>query len=230
MQRVNLQYDARVMTHTSACVRDTVLSGSSSQTVLDVRSLRTAHVGPVDFRLLAGEICKLSGPSGAGKTLLLRALADLDPNEGEVQLDGQSRSGIAPTVWRRRVAYLPAEPLWWDERVGMHLNPGAGDDTLRLLGFGSDVRDWEVERLSSGERQRLALVRLLENHPRVLLLDEPTANLDPANTRKVERLVRDYVSEHGAAALWVSHDPLQRQRVGGRSLVMEGGRLREEVA
>jgi putative ABC transport system ATP-binding protein len=230
VQRINLQYDARVMTHTSARVRDTVLSGSSSQTVLDVRGLRTAHVGPVDFHLLAGEICKLSGPSGAGKTLLLRALADLDPNDGEVLLDGRERARIAPTVWRRRVAYLPAEPLWWDERVGMHLDPGAGEDTLQMLGFGPDVRDWEVERLSSGERQRLALVRLLENRPRVLLLDEPTANLDPANTRKVERLVRDYVSEHGAAALWVSHDPLQRQRVGGRSLVMEAGRLREEMA
>jgi putative ABC transport system ATP-binding protein len=206
------------------------LSDQPTQAVLQVRGLRTAHVGPVEFRLLSGEICKLSGPSGAGKTLLLRALADLDPNEGEVLLDGMERAGIPPTRWRRQVAYLPAEPLWWEERVGMHLDPGAGDEALRLLGFEPDVRDWEVERLSSGERQRLALVRLLENRPRVLLLDEPTANLDPANTRRVERMVRDYVSDHGAAALWVTHDPLQRQRVGGRSLVMEAGSLREEVA
>lgn len=205
------------------------MNDTPSQTVLEVHGLRAAHVGPVDFRLLAGEICKLSGESGAGKTLLLRALADLDPNEGEVILDGTERARIPPTDWRRQVAYLPAEPLWWEERVGLHLRPQGDDAMLKGLGFEPEVRKWEVERLSSGERQRLALIRLLENQPRVLLLDEPTANLDLANTRKVERLVRDYVSEHGAAALWVSHDPLQRQRVGGRSLVMEAGRLREET-
>ncbi len=203
---------------------------ASSQTVLDVRGLRAAHVGPVDFRLLPGEICKLHGPSGSGKTLLLRALADLDPSEGEVRLDGEERTRIPPTLWRRQVAYLPAEPMWWEERVGLHLDPAGGDEMLRGLGFEPEVREWDVERLSSGERQRLALARLLENRPRVLLLDEPTANLDPANTRSVERLVRDYVSENNAAALWVSHDPLQRQRVGGRSLVMASGGLREEAA
>jgi ABC-type iron transport system FetAB ATPase subunit len=205
------------------------LNDTRSQTVLDVRGLRAAHVGPVDFSLLAGEICKLSGESGSGKTLLLRALADLDPNEGQVFLDGTERARITPTDWRRQVAYLPAEPLWWEERVGLHFRPDGDDTMLKGLGFEPDVRDWEVERLSSGERQRLALVRLLENRPRVLLLDEPTANLDPANTRKVERLVRDYVSDQGAAALWVSHDPLQRQRVGGRALVMAVGELREEL-
>jgi len=204
------------------------LNDTRSQTVLQVRGLRAAHVGPVDFHLLAGEICKLSGESGAGKTLLLRALADLDPNEGQVTLDGTERARIRPTDWRRQVAYLPAEPLWWEERVGLHFDSQGDDAMLKGLGFEPDVRDWEVERLSSGERQRLALVRLLENRPRVLLLDEPTANLDPANTRKVERLVRDYVSDQGAAALWVSHDPLQRQRVGGRSLVMASGSLYEE--
>ena len=224
-----MQYHAPFPNPTFTWPGDEFLSDSLNQTVLDVRGLRTAHVGPVEFRLLAGEICKLSGPSGAGKTLLLRALADLDPNEGKVLLDGQDRDRIAPTQWRRQVAYLPAEPLWWEERVGLHLNPGVGDDMLRGLGFEAGVRDWEVERLSSGERQRLALVRVLENRPRVLLLDEPTANLDPANTRKVERLVRDYISDNGAAALWVSHDPLQRQRVGGRSLVIDTNGLREEI-
>lgn len=73
--------------------------------------------------------------------------------------------------------------------------------------------DWEVSRLSSGERQRLSLARLLAGYPKVLLLDEPTANLDKANTNRVEELILTYLREQGASALWVSHDPEQRHRM-----------------
>jgi ABC-type iron transport system FetAB ATPase subunit len=104
--------------------------------------------------------------------------------------------------------------------VGDHFR----DDVRALLaelGFGPGTLDWQVERLSSGERQRLALVRLLENRPRVLLLDEPTANLDLPNTSNVERLVRDYVRQTGAACLWVTHDTQQIERVADERLVMD---------
>ncbi len=179
---------------------------------------------PVDLNLAAGELVLLSGPSGSGKSLLLRAIADLDPNPGEVWLDGTARSALPAPQWRRRVALLPAEAHWWADRVGDHL-PDAATDLLAGLGFGPDTLDWAVSRLSTGERQRLALARVLLNRPAALLLDEATANLDPPNRDRVEALVEAYRVEQGAAVLWVSHDPDQRRRLGGRRLVIQDRRL-----
>jgi ABC-type iron transport system FetAB ATPase subunit len=86
-----------------------------------------------------------------------------------------------------------------------------------------------VARLSSGERQRLALLRLLANTPRVLLLDEPTANLDPASTLRVEAVIGEFRKTHRAAVIWVSHDPAQIARVANRHLRVSGSELREQA-
>jgi ABC-type iron transport system FetAB ATPase subunit len=87
-----------------------------------------------------------------------------------------------------------------------------------------------VAQLSSGEKQRLALLRLMVNRPRVLLLDEPTANLDPENVTRVEKLVAAYLRREGAAVLWVSHDPEQTRRVAQRRLRLQAGRLKRDGA
>jgi ABC-type iron transport system FetAB ATPase subunit len=192
---------------------------------------------PVDLALAAGELVLLSGPSGSGKSLLLRAIADLDPHGGEVQIDGRARSDMPAPEWRRRVGLLPAESYWWLEKVGDHFperispEPGDAPTTAALLcevGFGPEVLDWPVARLSTGERQRLALVRLLANRPEVLLLDEATANLDPPNRDRVETIVQDYRRDRKAAVLWVSHDPEQRRRLDGRRLLIRDGMLEPE--
>jgi len=197
--------------------------------MLQVRDLRTSILKPASFSLSVGETLAVLGPSGAGKTLLLRAVADLDPNEGLVILDGQDRSFIAGPEWRRLVGYVPAEPGWWANTVGEHF----GDWTaafvfVRDLGFAEQTKAWPIARLSTGERLRLALARALTMRPKVLLLDEPTAALDVASVAAVESLIKTRMRT-GLAVLWVTHDGEQAKRVAHRRLVVEAGQVREEA-
>jgi phosphate-transporting ATPase len=170
----------------------------------------------------------LRGPSGAGKTLLLRALADLDPNEGTLSLDGQPREEIPAPVWRRRVGYVPAEPGWWSEHLADHFQDWQSQaGPAKRLKISPQADQRRVSQLSTGERQRLALLRALEHRPEVLLLDEPTGPLDDEATAAVEALLREKQA-NGLALLWVTHDRRQAERVATRQGWIDGGRLREE--
>ncbi len=195
--------------------------------LLEARNLCTTFIRDVALKVFPGETLGLHGDSGSGKTLLLRALADLDMNRGEVLLEGRPRESFSGPEWRRRVGLLPAQSHWWSDTVAPHAE-GWPMDVLAALGFSADVLSWRTGRLSSGEKQRLALARLLANRPRVLLLDEPTANLDSGNTRIVERIIGDYLHEARAGALWVSHDPEQLARVARRKAGMRNGRFEME--
>ncbi len=191
---------------------------------LDLIGLHRPGLEPVSFSLARGECVAVRGPSGAGKTLLLRAIADLDPNDGEVRLNGQRREAMSAPAWRRKVGYLPAEPGWWAESVGAHFADwAAARPQVQALGLPDEARDWPMSRPSTGERQRLALVRALLVDPLVLLLDEPTAALDRGAATAVEQLIGARV-EGGLSVLWVTHDEAQAARVARRFLHMEGGR------
>lgn len=190
--------------------------------MLSVRGLHTKAGGPADLDLAAGEIVAIRGPSGSGKSLLLRALADLDPAEGSVTLDGTPREAIPAPDWRRRVAYVPAESGWWSDRVRAHFADGA--DLVAALGLDPAALEWEVRRLSTGERQRLAIARALALKPKVWLLDEPTGALDAEAAARVESLLRQGRDE-GAAILVVTHDAAQARRLADRTLYMNAGRL-----
>lgn len=192
-----------------------------------VQALRVGEGEAIDLELAPAECVALGGPSGSGKTRLLRAIADLDPHAGRLLLDDRECAGMEAPAWRRRVGLLPPESRWWRPSVGEHLCGVSATDLARL-GFGADVLGWSVERLSSGERQRLALLRLLANRPEVLLLDEPTANLDAENAVRAEALLADYRKTQQAAVLWVTHDRAQARRVASRCLRMEAGRLLTE--
>jgi putative ABC transport system ATP-binding protein len=197
--------------------------------ILQVLNLRTSILKPASFSLSAGEALAVRGPSGAGKTLLLRAVADLDPNEGLVTLDGRDRSTIAGPEWRRLVGYVPAEPGWWADTVGEHFGEWtAALAFIRDLGLREKTKAWPITRLSTGERLRLALVRALMMRPKVLLLDEPTAALDAASVAAVESLINARLRK-GLAVLWVTHDAEQAKRVAHRLLVVDAGQAREEV-
>ena len=195
----------------------------------EVRGLRYGDFGPVSFALRVGERIGVTGPSGCGKTRLLRALADLDPWQGEIRLEGQGPSAVRASAWRRRVAYLPAESQWWFDVVAPHFKTAPDPEAMRSLGFETDVLSWPVARLSSGEKQRLGLLRTLANRPAVLLLDEPTAHLDAERTRATEALVARRCAD-GMMAVWVAHDPEQLQRVAARGYRMAARGAWREVS
>lgn len=198
---------------------------------LGVESLRIQNGSPLSFTVGAGEILCLSGPSGCGKSLLLRAIADLDPRSGRVRLGETCCDHTEPTLWRRQVGLLPAVSHWWRERVADHFPPAfPAADWLPHLSLPPEAFAWNVERISSGERQRLAILRLLAVQPRALLLDEPTANLDGVTTGQVEALIKNYCLEQRAPVLWVSHDPEQIRRLADRHLRFADGALVEDGA
>jgi ABC-type iron transport system FetAB ATPase subunit len=191
---------------------------------LRVVQLCVQHVGPIDLTVMPAEIICLSGASGSGKSLLLRALADLIPHAGHVFLDAIDAQHLSPVQWRRQVGYLPAESQWWLETVAEHFSqPNA--ELLRELGFDTPAWQWPIARLSSGEKQRLGLLRLLQHTPACLLLDEPTASLDQENTLRVEAVVKQYATRHQAAVIWVSHNPAQIQRIAAQHWRLQQGTI-----
>jgi len=193
--------------------------------MLEIKALTRLHIGPISLNLAEGEVIAIAGASGSGKSVLLRAIADLDPNEGQIKTQSGVRADMPAPEWRRKVAYLPAESGWWADTVGEHFK--APDDAdLASLGLSPEAMSWDVARLSSGERQRLALLRLLEHKPEVLLLDEPTAPLDAENTALFEARVKRCIAS-GVSVILVTHDPAQATRIADRHYVLEDGQIKE---
>ncbi|MCP1676790.1 ABC-type iron transport system FetAB ATPase subunit [Natronocella acetinitrilica] len=196
---------------------------------MDALVIEDLTVGPlrkVSLTVQPGEIVCLSGPSGSGKSRLLRAVADLEAHGGDALIGHDRQSGVAAHHWRGWVMLVPAESAWWAETVAAHfVEPLPG--SLDGFGLSDSVLAWEVSRLSSGEKQRLAVLRALSLMPRALLLDEPTANLDGDTTRRVETWLRDYAGRMGIPVLWVAHDPAQIERVAHRHFTIRGEALRE---
>ena len=196
-----------------------------------ITGLRFGDHGPYNLNCSGAETIGISGISGIGKTLFLRALADLDSHSGQISLDGQECSDFSAPVWRSRVALIPAESRWWYENVKSHMMTGGDHEELVLLlealGFEDDVLNWQVSRLSTGEKQRLSVVRVLVRKPSVLLLDEVGSSLDRENCELLETAVKNFQKRFGSPVLWVSHDREQIQRICDRLVVIHQNRLEE---
>ena len=175
----------------------------------------------------AGEIVCLSGASGSGKSRLLRALADLDPHLGQVWLGDKEQQSTPAHLWRQQVRLVPAESQWWFDRVDEHFPADYSALELPKVGLPEAALSWQVSRLSSGEKQRLALLRALAWPPQVLLLDEPTANLDSATAAQVEHWLVSRIRYQAWPTLWVSHDQQQIDQVADRHYIIRDGRLQE---
>jgi ABC-type iron transport system FetAB ATPase subunit len=194
---------------------------------LRIVNLRSQLAGPFDLELGAGECVAIVGPSGSGKSLFLRMVADLDPNQGEVFLDGVERRTLPAPAWRHKVVYSAAEPGWWYERVGDHFHgeaTGFAHQMAPRLALDPALLDGQVVQLSTGERQRAALIRALALQSPVLLLDEATGALDEDSTVLVENLLRERLAD-GVTIAMVTHSAAQAARLGHRQLRMEDRRL-----
>jgi phosphate-transporting ATPase len=197
--------------------------------MLTVSALTRLHIS-VSFELNDGECIALRGQSGVGKSLLLRAIADLDPNEGTIKLNETLREAVPAPLWRKQVTYVAAEPGWWADTVKEHFT--SWNDSIPLvvrLGLPPNCGGWRIQRLSTGEKQRLGLIRALTLRSRVLLLDEPTSALDATSTVIVESIIAERISS-GTGVIWSTHDNAQAHRVGSRLFVMgASGRIEEHL-
>ena len=199
--------------------------------LLRIDKLRAGALPPLSFEVADGECLAVEGPSGAGKTRLLRAIADLDPAPGQVFLDGVERNELTAAAWRKSVRFCAAEPAWWTPSVRPVLMPpeagGRGkldpkcERLLGQLGLNAKLASQPVASLSTGERMRFALARALIDEPKVLLLDEPTASLDPASGALVEELIK-FLLLSGRIVLLVSHDARQIERLAHARLQLPG--------
>jgi len=217
---------------------------------LDARSLVVsfdgrAVVDHVDFSVHAGEIAVIEGPSGGGKSTLLRALASLQElSAGELAIDGAS-ARVDPPAFRVRVAYVPQLPAMFAGTVsdnvaagprlrGIALTPPQIGALLTEVGLDPQLAARPARELSGGEKQRTAVARALANEPSVLLFDEPTSALDPASADTIIALIRA-LAARGKAVVVVTHAREHAERLllpaAGLTLsrfLCAGGKLRSE--
>ena len=194
-----------------------------------------AIVDDVSYSFGSGRLYSIIGPSGAGKSSLLRLLNRLDENtNGCVKFKGGDTREFPPCELRQKIGYLFQTPHLFDRTVRdnllyaqPHLSESKISRLVQQVQLPSGIVDAPVDNLSVGERQRVALARLLATQPEVALLDEPTAALDPANTEAIERLIRSVVADRGVTVIMVSHSPQQVVRMGGEAILMVDGKLIE---
>ena len=193
-------------------------------------------VDDVSFRVRANEIVGLLGPNGAGKTTTINMiLGVLEPSSGTIRIDGLElahRRGKAMEQTNFAAVYAPLPgnlTVYQNLKIfGMlygvtHLS-GRIDELLEKFDL-QRFRDTKCGVLSSGEQTRVSLAKAMLNRPRLLLLDEPTASLDPATARDIRNSIRLFAAEGGRGILWTSHNMHEVQDVCDRVLFLSHGKI-----
>jgi putative ABC transport system ATP-binding protein len=194
-------------------------------------------VNDISVQVFQGEVLAVVGPSGSGKSSFLRLLNRLDePTGGTVLFGGRDYREIKPRELRRRAGMVMQMPHLFPGTVAGNIAYGPRQRNEALSGAQIDAlldrvglpgyQDRDVSILSGGEAQRVSLARTLANAPEVLLLDEPTSALDDVAEQGIEDLVLDIIRERRMTCIIITHDKLQAARIAGRTMTLEGGRLR----
>ena len=194
----------------------------------------------LNLSISRGEVFALIGPTGAGKTTLLRIIDLLEvPGAGELYFDGQyiPRSGKQRLAIRRRMSFIQQKPQVFNFSVYDNIACGLRwrreeknkiakkvDHIVELVGL-AGYKNRNARTLSGGEAQRVALARSLVLEPEVLLLDEPTANLDPVSTDKIEQLISYVARQRNTTMIMATHVMSQGQQLANRIGVLLDGRL-----
>lgn len=186
------------------------------------------------------EILGIMGPSGSGKSTLLRLLTFLEPpTEGTIRFLGKAiqGNGSPPLDLRRKMTMVFQRPVLLSGTVrenvayGLRLRKEKGTDgrveeILHWVGL-EELASLPARTLSGGERQRVALARAMVIEPEVLLLDEPTANLDPYNVSLMEEIITSIKEQRGTTIVLVTHNVFQARRLSDRVAFILGGRIIE---
>jgi putative ABC transport system ATP-binding protein len=208
--------------------------------------LRAEHLGrnvhdkaliqDASFELQKGEVLAITGPSGSGKSSLLRLLNRLDePTSGTVFVEGADYRNIEPRELRRKLGMVTQRPYLFPGTVagnlrfgpaqrGETLSPEAIEQLLAQVGL-KEYAGRDVANLSGGEAQRVSVARTLANSPLALLLDEPTSALDEVAKLEVESAIQRVVRDQGLTCVMVTHEVAQAVRLAERALVLEHGRI-----
>jgi len=209
--------------------------------VLAVSELRklygaTVAVDGISFRVDANQIVGLLGPNGAGKTTTINMiLGVLEPDAGSIRIDGrdlarQRRQALSATNFAAVYAPLPGNlTVRQNLRIfgmlyGVRGLAGRIDALLQRFDL-TALADTRCGVLSSGEQTRAALAKAMLNQPKLLLLDEPTASLDPSSAREIRASIRTFASEGHGCVLWTSHNMYEVQDVCDRVLFLSRGRI-----
>ena len=214
---------------------------------LSIRNLSLKRGGAtvlhdISLDVAKGELLVVIGPSGSGKSSLLRCVNRLNEiDSGSIQLDGRSIHDMPVTELRRQVGMMFQKTAAFEGTVADNIAYGArlqGEtlsrrailELMAQVSLEAELADKLAAELSGGQEQRLSIARALALEPSLLLLDEPTSSLDPIATSRVEESLLRLRDETNLTMIWVSHAIEQARRVGSRVLLLDGGRaIREDT-
>jgi len=226
------------METTTAENQEIILSARELGRVVHLKDGPRTIIDSFTFDFYRGKIHTVVGPSGSGKTSLLRLFNRLDEKTGgEVLYNAHPIEGYRVTELRKKIALAFQIPYLFPGTVASNL-AYCCDETfvadhdfssrfLRQVGLDPEIADRDPEKLSVGQKQRVAFARALVQEPDILMLDEPTSSLDPGAAKVIEELIDGLNRELGLTIIMVTHNFKQAQRLGGISLLIIDGRLVE---